>query len=85
MCANWNSEHLILQCSFFKLDFVARSVMVLWGSTLLEINNGSHQFVPIDVLKNVPVLQLALGVEVIGLTRNGNNCDTAEPSKNITY
>lgn len=57
--------------------------MLLGGSTLLEINNGSVWFIPTDFQENVPVLHLRLGVGVIGLTGNGSKNDTPEP-KDIT-
>lgn len=51
----------------------------------MEINNGSGWLVSTDFQENVPVLQLALGVKVAGLTGNGNKSDIPEPSKNIAH
>lgn len=59
-------------------------LMLLSGSTLLEINNDASWLVPTDFQENVPVLQLALAVGVTGLTGNGSNNDIPEPGKNIT-
>lgn len=77
--ANLNSEQLI-STRFLQLE----SIMFLWGSTLLEINNGLGLLFSYDFQENVPALQLALGVGMTGLTGNGSNNDFPEPNKNIT-